>query len=180
MQYFSAFSFFFNLLCLWSTIPRLQGWILSFFWFLPQVSSSGLCKLPMEWVCAEFLFVFPLMVKAEWSSNPVCWWFGFYFCFVCCWDEATREAQSTAKWKSKSLSPVWHFATPWTSSQGHISGVGSFFPSPGLHWWLRGKISACNVGDLGSIPESARSPGEGNGNPLQYTCLRNSMDGGAW
>ena len=40
--------------------------------------------------------------------------------------------------------------------------------------------SACNVGDLGSIPGSRRSPGEGNGNPLQYSCLENSMDGGAW
>ena len=43
-----------------------------------------------------------------------------------------------------------------------------------------GKASACNAGDLGSIPGLGRSPGEGNGNPLQYTCLENSMDGGAW
>ena len=37
-----------------------------------------------------------------------------------------------------------------------------------------------NVGDLGSIPRSGRSPGEGNGNPLQYSCLGNPMDRGAW
>ena len=43
-----------------------------------------------------------------------------------------------------------------------------------------GKASACNAGDLGSIPGSGRSPGEGNGNPLQYSCLENPMDGGAW
>ena len=43
-----------------------------------------------------------------------------------------------------------------------------------------GKESACNAGDLGSIPGSGRSPGEGNGNPLQYSCLQNSMDRGAW
>ena len=42
------------------------------------------------------------------------------------------------------------------------------------------KPSACNVGDLGSIPGSGRSPGEGNGNPLQYSCLENAMGGGAW
>ena len=42
------------------------------------------------------------------------------------------------------------------------------------------KEPACNAGDLGSIPGSGRSPGEGNGNPLQYSCLENSMDGGAW
>ena len=42
------------------------------------------------------------------------------------------------------------------------------------------KVSACNVGDLDSIPGSGRSPGEGNGNPLQYSCLENPMDGGAY
>ena len=43
-----------------------------------------------------------------------------------------------------------------------------------------GKESACNVGDLGSIPEFGKSPGEGNGYPLQYSCLENPMDRGAW
>ena len=42
-----------------------------------------------------------------------------------------------------------------------------------------GKASAYNEGDLGSIPESGRSPGEGNGNPLQYYCLEHPVDGGA-
>ena len=42
------------------------------------------------------------------------------------------------------------------------------------------KASAYNVGDLGSIPVLGRSPGEGNGNPLQYSCLENPMDRGAW
>ena len=43
-----------------------------------------------------------------------------------------------------------------------------------------GKVSACNVGDPGLIPGSGRSPGEGNGKPLQYSCLENPMDRGAW
>ena len=43
-----------------------------------------------------------------------------------------------------------------------------------------GRASAYNVGDPGSIPWLERSPGEGNGNPLQYSCLENPMDGGAW
>ena len=43
-----------------------------------------------------------------------------------------------------------------------------------------GKASAYNVGDLGPIPGSGRSPGEGNGNPLQYSGLENPMDGGTW
>ena len=42
------------------------------------------------------------------------------------------------------------------------------------------KESACNAGDLGSIPGSGRSPGEGNSNPLQHSCLENPMDGVAY
>ena len=42
------------------------------------------------------------------------------------------------------------------------------------------KASACNAGDLGLIPGSGRFPGEGNGNPLQYSCLENPMGRGAW
>ena len=44
---------------------------------------------------------------------------------------------------------------------------------------LASKESACNAGDLGSIPRLGRSPGEGNGNPLQYSCPENPMDSGA-
>ena len=43
-----------------------------------------------------------------------------------------------------------------------------------------GKATASNAGDLGSIPGWGRSPGEGNGNPLQYSCLENPMDRAAW
>ena len=42
------------------------------------------------------------------------------------------------------------------------------------------KESACNAGDVGSVPGLGRYCGEGNGNPLQYSCLENSMDRGAW
>ena len=43
-----------------------------------------------------------------------------------------------------------------------------------------GKASACSEGDLGLIPGLGRSPGEGNGDPLQHSCLENSIGGGAW
>ena len=43
-----------------------------------------------------------------------------------------------------------------------------------------GKESTCNAGNPGFIPGSGRSPGEGNGNPVQYSCLENPMDGGGW
>ena len=51
---------------------------------------------------------------------------------------------------------------------------------PGFPGGSNGKESACNAGDLGSIPGLGISPGEGSSNPLQYSCLKNSMGGGAW
>ena len=56
----------------------------------------------------------------------------------------------------------------------------SLLKSSGFPHSSVGKSSAGNAGDPGSTPGSGRSPGEGNGNPLQYSCLKNSMDGGAW
>ena len=50
----------------------------------------------------------------------------------------------------------------------------------GLPWWLSGKESACQAGDVDSIRGSGRSPKGGNGSLLQYSCLENSMDRGAW
>ena len=50
----------------------------------------------------------------------------------------------------------------------------------GRPWWLSDKESACNIGDLDSIPGLRRSPGEGNSYPIQYSCLGNPMDRGAW
>ena len=50
----------------------------------------------------------------------------------------------------------------------------------GLPWWLSGKESTCDVGVTGLIPGSGTSLGEGNGNPLQYSCLGNLMERGAW
>ena len=54
---------------------------------------------------------------------------------------------------------------------------------PSLYWqtiWHGNKEFICNAGDLGSNPGFGRSSGEGNGNPLQYSCLENSMDRGVW
>ena len=103
---------------------------------------------------------------------------------------------------SESLSHVQlGLYSPW-NSPGQNTGVGSLsllqgiFPSQGLNPGLphcrqilyqlshqggsEVKASAYNAGDLGSIPGLERSPGEGNGNPLQYSCLENPMDGEAW
>ena len=49
-----------------------------------------------------------------------------------------------------------------------------------LPWWFSGKESTCNAGDGGTIPSLGQSPGGGNGSPLQYAFLENSMGRGAW
>ena len=56
------------------------------------------------------------------------------------------------------------------------SPAGSYVHSVGKNGGSDGKVSAYSVGDPGSIPGLGRSPGEGNGNPLRYSCLENSMD----
>ena len=55
-----------------------------------------------------------------------------------------------------------------------------YLPSVGHPRWLSDKESACSTEDPGLIPRSGRSPGEGNGNTLQYSCLENPMHSGAW
>ena len=57
----------------------------------------------------------------------------------------------------------------------HLVGTQRDFPGD-----LSGKESTCNAGDVGLIPGLGRCPGEGNGNPLQYSCLGNLKDRGAW
>ena len=58
--------------------------------------------------------------------------------------------------------------------------MGLFNGDEGFPYSSVGKESACNLGDPGSIPGLGRCPGEGNGNPLQCSCLENLMDRGAW
>ena len=60
------------------------------------------------------------------------------------------------------------------------SGLGPGIMNSGLPWWFSSKESACNAGAASSIPGSGRSAGEGKGSPLQYSCLGNPMDRGAW
>ena len=80
-----------------------------------------------------------------------------------------KSKQRVTEKKAACLSPP---QSPRPSSNASSSGR--------LPQWLRNKESACSAGDMGSIPGSGRFPGEGSGNPLQYSCLENPMDGGAW
>ena len=89
-------------------------------------------------------------------------------------------------WSSQTLS-----CSPITSCRLQTKGEGGAVcvihftctTLTGFPWWLSSKESACNAGDAGDIgetPGSGKSPGEGNGNLLQYSCLENCMDRGAW
>ena len=84
-------------------------------------------------------------------------------------------------------SSILAWRIPWTEELGGLQSLGhklsditDQLPLWGFSGGTDNKESACNVGDLGSIPGSGRSPGEKNGNLLQYSCLGNSMDKGAW
>ena len=84
-------------------------------------------------------------------------------------------------------SSILAWKIPWTEKPGTLQSMGS---QRARHKWTisltlmnsgsNGKASAYNARDPGSIPGSGRSPGKRNGNPLQYSCLENPMDGGAW
>ena len=89
-------------------------------------------------------------------------------------------------------SGIWR----WTGKPGVLQSMGSQKSLTRLNDWTKlknrhgllrgfpggpdGKVSAWDAGDSSLIPGLGRSPGEGNGNPLQYSCLENSTDGGAW
>ena len=70
---------------------------------------------------------------------------------------------------------------PQENNHGHYLhfNYAQDFRRKGFPGGSDGKVSACNEGDPGLIPGSGRSPREGNGNPLQHSCLENPMDGGA-
>ena len=118
--------------------------------------------------------------------------------FVLCWSFKSLPDCSLicllALWMQQKQSWLLHLAQ-LAQSQGskillrtHKNGFLSFkirrkkmsFKWKSFPGGSDGKASAYSVGDLGSIPRLGRSPGEGNGNPLQYSCLENSMNRGVW
>ena len=77
-----------------------------------------------------------------------------------------EEAQAGIKIARRNINNLKYADDPTLMAEGFPSGSDV-------------KVSVCNVGDLGSIPGLGRCPGEGNGSPLQYSCLENPMDSGA-
>ena len=138
---------------------------------------SNLCNLVYTWGHwgLGILSDLPLIWRKEWHTTPV---------FL------PRESivQTIVHGVAKNL--TW-LSDTFTFTSGHLLDaheirVGvqfcgfSVYTIPSSPHGSDGKASACNAGDLGSIPGSGRSPGEGNGNPLQHACLENAIDGGAW
>ena len=81
-------------------------------------------------------------------------------------------------WKhTNKFSILCYIEIYWSTLYGFLSMI---FVALGFLSGSEDKASACSAGDQSSIPGSGRSPGEGNGNPRQYSCLENPMDGGAW
>ena len=80
------------------------------------------------------------------------------------------------------LHPLVAYYTEFISGHGFAQNQLVIWKhsTTGFPGGLAGKDSSCNAGDMGSVPGSGRSPGEGNGNPLQCSCLENPMDRGAW
>ena len=87
-----TFHYFLLTYCVWSlSSPGFSVEFFLPFGFCPPMVGPVVC-VSFLWgeICTEyFLFVFPLMGKAEWGGNPVCYWLGLYFCFVCCLDEVS-------------------------------------------------------------------------------------------
>ena len=104
----------------------------------------------------------------------------YYFIFFCGYQEQPTICMCVScSIMSNSLRfhGLWptRLSCPW-NSPGKDIGLGSHFPLGGSD----GEESACNAGNPGSIPGSGRSPGEGNGNPLQHSCLEDPMGRGVW
>ena len=88
-------------------------------------------------------------------------------------EQAERPSQHPPPLQERVLEKVWSFKADSFSILIYSLYAPLIFPGGG-------KASAYNAGDLGSNPGLGKSPGEGNGNPLQYSCLENPMDGGTW
>ena len=97
--------------------------------------------------------------------------------------ERVRDEEKVLEWNTEKETRTHCIMSCYLSKW---AAIGVFTENLFLSWrWgfpggSDGKEASCNAGDLGSIPGLGRSPGEGKGNPLQYSCLENPIDRGAW
>ena len=103
-------------------------------------------------------------------------WNKYKYSFLICASPMLLLAQT---WYEINIASLWIEGLELVGVEGD-GNLGSMINRMGFPCSSVGKESAYSAGDPGSVPALARSPGEGNGKPLQYSCLENPMDGGAW
>ena len=102
-------------------------------------------------------------------------WNKYKYSFLICASPMLLLAQT---WYEVNITSLWIEGLELVGIEGD-GNLGSTINRMGFPCSSVDKESACNAGDPGSIPGLGRSPGEGNGNPLQYSCLENPMDSGS-
>ena len=141
------------------------------------LQSMGSLGVGHDWATSLSLFTF-MHWRRKWQPTPV---------FLPGESQGRGSPMGCRLWGRTELD-----TTDVTQQQHHF--LQGIFPAQGLNpgllhllRWQRGfpggsdgKASARNAADPGSVPGSGKSPGEGNGNPLQHSCLEHPMDGGAW
>ena len=127
------------------------------------LQSMGSQRVGHDWATSLSLFTF-MRWRRRWQPTPV---------FLPGESQGQGSPVARRLWGRAEL----HIRLKGFSSS---SSNGTAAVLPGFAGGSDGKESACNAGDPGSIPGSGRSPGEGNGYPLQYSCLEIPMDRGAW
>ena len=127
---------------------------------------------PLIWAAlwdSWLFFCYPFPQRENFFSESTCW---------CCWKYKTISAHSS---KLKTILPPKSSVPPPGGNQGWRETLTvTNYKCSRVSLWTDSSESARNLGNPGLIPGSGRSPGEGNHNPLQYSCLENPMDRGAW
>ena len=164
----------FHLAFLWGRLPYGFPFLLKFLktrdcpWLLRFLCSTDSTESLGKWFCIAILLSISLSIKL------------LIKCGLC---SPNQKSPSHPNVHFLNFSRILHFNNDTQITPKflpHKSYLELIFSHIGFPGGSEVKASACNVGDLGSIPGLGRSPGEGNGNPLQYSCLENPMDRGAW
>ena len=127
---------------------------------------------------SEYIFFYQASLVAQLVKNPPAMWETWVRSLG--WEDPLEKGKATH-------SSILAWRIPWTvQSMGSQRVRHNWVTFTFTFRWINlyggsdGKVFAYKVGDPGSIPGSGRSPGERNGNPLQYSCLKNPMDRGTW
>ena len=151
--------------------PKLKG---MFGWELSGLAAAKLISFVPKIFCGKWCVEVTVGGTLENIELCLLWllWSMLLFLFFYIFNSISRNSIEWYK-KMRKLRGTRVLSGVWWRSQRKRTDQG--FPGDS-----EGKLSACNAGDLDSIPRSGRSPGGGSGFPLQYSCLENPVDRGAW